>query len=56
MTEFERFFQWVEETAKKLDTYESGPVFSDGHGIKDASWDRKYAFLLWMFTRGMSPP
>lgn len=56
MTEFERFFVWADETVKKLDTHESGPVFSDGSGIKDASWDRKYSYLLFLFTKGMSPP
>ncbi|MGP1666143.1 MAG: hypothetical protein ACTS5I_09600 [Rhodanobacter sp.] len=56
MTEFEAFFKWAGETVQKLDAYESGPVFSDGSGINDASWDRKYAFLLFMFTKGLPPP
>lgn len=56
MTEFELFHKWVMETLEKVETYPSGPVFSDGTTIAGASWDRKMSFLLFMFTKGMSPP
>lgn len=56
-TEFETFF---EETFNplldKLATYDSGPVFSDGGTINDASWDRKAAYLVWMIANGMDAP
>lgn len=56
MTEFEAFHRWAMEQLDKLETYPSGPVFSDGTGIAGASWDRKMSFLLYMFTKGVPPP
>lgn len=57
MTEFETFF---EETFNpllhKLETYDSGVVFSDGSTIAGASWDRKAAYLVWMVANGMDAP
>lgn len=54
MTEFERYF---EETFNpllaRLDTHDSGPVFTGGGGIRDASWDRNAAYLL--FVGGKLP-
>lgn len=57
MTNFEEFFDttWREYLAA-LDTYPSGPVFSSGHTIQNASWDRKAAFLLWMIINDLPPP
>lgn len=56
MTEFERFHEWAMSTLAKVETYPSGPVFSDGSTIAGASWDRKMSYLLFMLTKGMSPP
>lgn len=56
-TPFELFYHGTfEPLLEKLDNYESGPVFSGGHDIKGASWDRKAAWLLWMFINGMEAP
>ena len=56
-TEFEAFYEDVfQPNLDALSTYESGPVFSDGYGIDIASWDRKAAFLLFMFVKGMDAP
>lgn len=56
MTEFERFHEWVKEPLARLSHHESGPVFTGGDDIKEASWDRKMSYLLFMFTKGMPPP
>lgn len=57
MTEFEEFFATTwKEYLNALDTYPSGPVFSTGKPINQASWDRKAAFLLWMIINDLPPP
>jgi len=57
MTEFESFYEEVvRPNLAALDTYPSGPVFSDGSDIAQASWDRKMAWLLWMFINNMDAP
>lgn len=57
MTPFEEFY---EETFRplmaKLETYASGPVFTGGATINQASWDRKAAYLLFMLINGMDAP
>lgn len=50
MTEFERFFADVFPRLLAEVKNEPG-VFTNGHSIKDASWDRKAAYLLWKATR-----
>lgn len=57
MTEFETFYETVfKPLLENLARYESGPVLSGDQNIKEASWDRKAAFLLWMNVKGMQPP
>lgn len=57
MTPFEEFYaDIVKPNLEALDTYDSGPVFSDGSDIAQASWDRKMGFLLWMFVNNMDAP
>jgi hypothetical protein len=56
-TPFEEFYEDVfGPNLDALDTYESGPVFSNGHDIREASWDRKAAFLLFLLVNDMPPP
>ena len=57
MTEFETFFtETFQPLLAKLETYDSGVVFSDGTTIAGASWDRKAAYLVWMIANGMDAP
>lgn len=56
MTEFENFFEWSKGALDRLEQHDSGPVFSSGHDIRNASWDRKYVYLLWLMSKGMPPP
>lgn len=57
MTEFEAFYAEIfKPNLAALDNYDSGPVFTDGAGIDQASWDRKACFLLFMFVNGMDAP
>jgi hypothetical protein len=54
VTAFEAFF--AVEFPALLANVTSGPVFTNGKTIEDASWDRKAAYLL--FTAGVraAPP
>lgn len=53
MTPFEKFHEEVfQPTLAQLDEYDSGPVFTNGHGIAEASWDRKASYLLWLVATG----
>lgn len=50
MTEFERFFE--EDWNRMLDNLPSrSDLFSNGSSLRDASWDRKAAYLAWCATR-----
>ena len=56
-TDFEAFYEdTFQPLLEKLAHYNSGPVFTNGHDINGASWDRKAAFLLWMIVNGMDAP
>lgn len=57
MTEFEQFYENVfKPNLAALDTYPSGPLYSSGHTINGSSWDRKAAYLLFMFVQGLPAP
>ena len=54
MTDFERYFET--EFPKLLKSI-SGPsdLFTNGSSLKDASWDRKAAYMLYEATRSVKP-
>ncbi len=57
MTEFETFYEdTFHPLLAKLAAYDSGAVFSSGHTINNASWDRKAAYLLWLIVNGKDAP
>lgn len=48
-TAFEVFYHDVYLPAlDRVSTVDSGPVFSNGHDIRGASWDRRSAYLLFL--------
>lgn len=56
-TPFEVFYETQFQVyLERLADYDSGPIFANGFTIKDASWDRKAAYLLYMLVNGMPPP
>lgn len=54
MTEFEQFYEWFQGALERVKS--DGPVFSNGHHIDDASWDRKAAYILFLAVKGEPPP
>jgi hypothetical protein len=54
MTPFEEFFEWFTAAMERVSSEE--PVFSNGHKIQEASWDRKAAYVCWLAVNGEPPP
>ncbi len=56
-TPFEVFFHEVfQPNLEAVSLMDSGVVFSNGHTIEGASWDRRAAYLLWMVVQGQPAP
>ena len=55
MNEFEEFFEWFSGALEQV-TSRGESVFSNGHTIDEASWDRKAAYMLYKAVKGEEPP
>lgn len=53
MTEFEKYFNRFDDVLRSLP--DDREAFSNGMSIKDASWDRKAAYLIWKGRTQVSP-